>query len=227
MKKATIFLISLMTILAISCKKEETTTGTCKIVKTISNGNESNFEYDDQDRIISTYSNYATISYTGNTSLKIIKDEDGTIVSRTTTTRNTNGYITNIYYEKQNPTATYDIRNTNWAYQYNGNQVISAVYTTNFQNGASEKYNYTYTWSNGNMIKEVHKEVGNSNAYTYTTEYEYTDILMQKRAGYFWENTQYGTGLPIMQTKHLIKSATSYSSSASPNKVLLLMILFR
>lgn len=205
MKKIILVLLVCISVLAISCKKEDKT-GTCKIVKTISNGYESTFEYDDQDRIISSYSSY-TISYTGNTSLRIIKNTDGTIISRTTVTRNTNGYITNIYYEKQNPTAAYDIRNTNWAYQYNGIQVTSAVYTANFQNGAIDKYNYTYTWSDGNMIKEVRKEVGNTNN-TNLTEYEYTDIPMQE-AGYFWENTQYGTGLPIMQNKNLTKTITT------------------
>lgn len=197
-------MITLMTFLAISCKKEKN--GTCKIIKVNSNGYEYDIIYDEQERIIKTHTGY-TISYTGNTSLKSIANND-TVISRTSITRNSNGYIINIHYEKMRPQANYDVRSTNWAYEYNGNQVKSAVYTQDYQNGSTDKYNYTYTWSGGNMIKEEYKEVGNNNVYTYINEYEYTDIPMQE-AGYIWENTQYGTGLPIIQNKYLVKSRTS------------------
>lgn len=198
-----LFLIAvLITAILASCKKDSTTTPTCKIITItpvpLSGTNQIySFTYNSDFTVSNSYdtTSVTTYAYSGSTVIATTLTA-GVFNSKRIVTLNGNGMASNVRIEN-------NAAGTNWtnqAFEYSGTEIIKS---TNTSSAGGTAYIVTLNWNGGNLVSAT------SGSTTSILEY-YTDILAQ--TGDYLDMVQLEAGYRIYKTKNAVKSLISGSS---------------
>lgn len=193
----------LIALCSFKCKKDDVQSvipGLCRI-STVTNAGYSpiTITYRNDGKINSMAYEDVLHSYTysGNTVI-ILTTENGAFDRRKTITLNSDGLPLNVR-------GDYNQLGTEWyndAFQYNGKEVFKRIESDSY---SSATETITYTWANGNLVKEQSASYGTT-TYTY-----YTDKTIRDGDHFYYEQL-ISDGYQYVCNKHLLKSAKSNSS---------------
>lgn len=187
------------------CKKDDVQNvipGLCRISTITAAGNTAFTITYRSDGKISSIANEEFLhsyTYTGNTVI-ILTTENGAFDERKTITLNSDGLPLNVR-------GDYNQSGTEWyndAFQYNGKEVFKRI-ESDYSSSATETI--TYTWADGNLLKEQSGSYG-------TTVYTYYSDKKTRDGDHFYYEQLISDGYQYVHNKHLLKSAKTNNYNA-------------